>query len=558
MARANELSTAQNDTDGLTPRQRQILQLLSEGKVNKEIAQELQIGVGTVKQHVVALFKRLHVSNRAMAVARSKQQAPRSVFTSQPQDTILQRRPCLILCIELPPAHARLRQLHGHLAGCAYQYDALLLARKGHVLEMVFGLSRISENEAIKILALLQTLYPLAGSLRAVLSAGLLCASMYSQGGWSGEAIAGASLGRARELLRQTKPEQLLIASPCCQLLEALGMIDPQTLSQHSQADGHACFELDGLHMLYWRGERPACARAGREQEWAMLSQALERMFAPRKAAQPCPLLLLSGETGMGKSMLCRELANLALARQLPLMFLRVVADVDGVFLHDVICGVSADCAKLEQIWRGHGLCIIDDLHLLPPAQQIELIHTVQQRASLLLLSARRFVPALGTLAPVQADLRLQHLPPAAIQDLISTVWRQEAGQHTLGRQQLQQLCELAGGVPLFALELARHCKRRGVQSGPERRNTPGLTLALIVCARLDELQLDCRLLQMAACNPGITRNAWLQAGGAESALQLAIASGVLRGSGSGAEMRLQIAHPMVEMVLAWLAEGCL
>ena len=53
----------------LTQRQRQILGLLRAGKVNKEIASELGIGIGTVKQHVVALFKRLNVRNRAMAAS---------------------------------------------------------------------------------------------------------------------------------------------------------------------------------------------------------------------------------------------------------------------------------------------------------------------------------------------------------------------------------------------------------------------------------------------------------------------------------------------------------
>lgn len=55
--------------DGLTPRQREIVSLIEQGRSNKEIASLLDIGVGTVKQHVAALFRRLNVASRAQAVA---------------------------------------------------------------------------------------------------------------------------------------------------------------------------------------------------------------------------------------------------------------------------------------------------------------------------------------------------------------------------------------------------------------------------------------------------------------------------------------------------------
>jgi DNA-binding CsgD family transcriptional regulator len=57
----------------LTPRQEQILSLLTEGKSNKEIAEELGIQQGTVKQHLFVLFRRLGVVNRAKAVIAASQ-----------------------------------------------------------------------------------------------------------------------------------------------------------------------------------------------------------------------------------------------------------------------------------------------------------------------------------------------------------------------------------------------------------------------------------------------------------------------------------------------------
>lgn len=51
----------------LTPRQRDVLTLLVEGKSNKAIARELDLGEGTVKVHMAALFRSLDVRTRTAA-----------------------------------------------------------------------------------------------------------------------------------------------------------------------------------------------------------------------------------------------------------------------------------------------------------------------------------------------------------------------------------------------------------------------------------------------------------------------------------------------------------
>lgn len=51
----------------LSPRQSRVLEMLVCGKSNKEIARELNLGAGTVKVHMAALFAKLGVANRAAA-----------------------------------------------------------------------------------------------------------------------------------------------------------------------------------------------------------------------------------------------------------------------------------------------------------------------------------------------------------------------------------------------------------------------------------------------------------------------------------------------------------
>ena len=57
----------------LSTRQRQLLELLIEGKSNKEISTDLQIEPGTVKQHLFVLFRKLGVNSRAKAVIAAAQ-----------------------------------------------------------------------------------------------------------------------------------------------------------------------------------------------------------------------------------------------------------------------------------------------------------------------------------------------------------------------------------------------------------------------------------------------------------------------------------------------------
>jgi DNA-binding NarL/FixJ family response regulator len=58
----------ESPVEALTPREREVLQLLSEGLANRRIAERLGIGERTVKFHVNAILGKLGVSTRTEAV----------------------------------------------------------------------------------------------------------------------------------------------------------------------------------------------------------------------------------------------------------------------------------------------------------------------------------------------------------------------------------------------------------------------------------------------------------------------------------------------------------
>jgi NarL family two-component system response regulator LiaR len=68
-------ATTQPSTLGkdLTPREWEVLALLVEGQSNAEIAEQLVIGLSTVKFHVSNILSKLHVTSRAEAVALALQ-----------------------------------------------------------------------------------------------------------------------------------------------------------------------------------------------------------------------------------------------------------------------------------------------------------------------------------------------------------------------------------------------------------------------------------------------------------------------------------------------------
>ena len=63
---------------GLTPREQDVLQLLSHGDYYKEIADSLGVSVHTVATHVQHIYEKLHVRSRARAIAKYSSPMTRS------------------------------------------------------------------------------------------------------------------------------------------------------------------------------------------------------------------------------------------------------------------------------------------------------------------------------------------------------------------------------------------------------------------------------------------------------------------------------------------------
>jgi DNA-binding NarL/FixJ family response regulator len=65
------------ETEGLSPREREVLELLAQGYFYKEITETLGLSISTVNTHVRHIYEKLHVHSRSQAVAKLADMPPR-------------------------------------------------------------------------------------------------------------------------------------------------------------------------------------------------------------------------------------------------------------------------------------------------------------------------------------------------------------------------------------------------------------------------------------------------------------------------------------------------
>jgi len=66
----HQAEPASSPTENLSPREREILNLLARGYTNKEIAERLQIAYETVCTHLRSIYNKLHVRSRSQAIVK--------------------------------------------------------------------------------------------------------------------------------------------------------------------------------------------------------------------------------------------------------------------------------------------------------------------------------------------------------------------------------------------------------------------------------------------------------------------------------------------------------
>lgn len=529
----------------LTPRQLQILKLLQAGKVNKEVARELDIGLGTVKQHIVALFKKLHVHNRAMAVSRGIEMLHgESHGPTLMVDGLLERRPCVVLSIVLPEDASQLavRLMYGTLAAFASANDAIFLARQGNAGDVIFGIQKVSEYDVVIALQSACAVYDdllaldagMAEKMRGCLTAGLAVASMKRFGGWTGEAIASAVIASARELLNDTLPGLLAFDAPVLDLIEAFGIGGQQTVSP--------ALPFQELKNLHWTGTRRAYPLVGRVAELTRLYAALIESGKGHGR-----LIHVEGEMGMGKSRLCEEISKHCHRQGGHMAFYRCLPEELGKVLYDT--GKGASCAVEDVVEALNArptytpeLVIVDDFHLLSAEQQALLSATAAAAVSdgKMVVFAGRRGGGWGGGDPNET-INLRRMSAKAVEVLVRGSMGKDAD--IASPDEVQDISSMASGVPLFAVELARHHDLKRL----------ALPLLVVVCARLDSLHLDRILLRTVVKNSAVASLEEIVEALGEDAESLrlqverAVACGVLAGGATGG---LSFTHPLLRRAI--------
>ena len=170
----------------LSARQQEILRLLSLGRSNKEIADQLGLATGTVKQHMYALFRKLGVSNRTMAVVRGTPGAGNATEkgVAQEDDVVAdisglndERRYArrLVTAVVIEPRAAQLqssshaarmdralRELGARIERIAHGFDASSERLPGGSVAVWFGQRVAHGDDAARAVAFVRALSPAA------------------------------------------------------------------------------------------------------------------------------------------------------------------------------------------------------------------------------------------------------------------------------------------------------------------------------------------------------------------------------------------------------------
>lgn len=463
----------------LTPRQQQILQLMQQGKVNKDIARELGISIGTVKQHLVSIFKKLDVKNRTMAVARLAGFKDQEGDQSFHGETLMAMRPCIVLSVKLNGRFTRtvLKFFHTCLSEKAFDCNALFISLEPGEGDLIFGLKRSSEQDMRMATLVASHLYEVMTDyvadeyqqtddsiIKGALVAGLVRVSQNRFGGWSGENVGSHVLAWGHELRDAAAPGCLFLDQPVKGVMQAFDLTMSNDLPEQVRFT-----ELVRLNA--WNSP-DASPLVGRDEELMIIRQLLDGQYR---------ILLLEGENGMGKSRLCREAGRCAEASHISLLYIRVLPTG---FL---------DCADYRHFdhWkdveslvreRSVQLMIVEDAHHFSVEGKADITAFINRLTMpvQVLVSGRQ--PLDFSLdCSVELHVKRLHLQRLSESDLVVFFDQEDVSRDVLER------CR---GIPLFARELSLG-----------KANTISLAMLITVASRIDKFKVDWKLLYCVAAH---------------------------------------------------------
>ena len=316
-----------SEEEVLSARQREILTLLTQGKANKEIAYELGIGIGTVKQHLVALYKKMGVTNRAMAVSKgisSHDALPANVGADTGKELYLERRSAVVLSIQVAPVAGLIDEDSALMARrimsqCATEADALFLGSPDARGDVIFGLERTRRYDCLRATRLAHTVkheieskLGASFNVRCGMSCGYVLKGISDDESWTGEVIAIDVISEARQSIPKANESAMGVAPSALAALKSLGMCldnnDDPVIPLNASFRWCFCETMNEITLF------------GRETELKVLSRALSSL----EQNAPKTICIESGP-GMGRTALVRAYANDCKARGVSIQFFKAL-----------------------------------------------------------------------------------------------------------------------------------------------------------------------------------------------------------------------------------------
>lgn len=500
-----QISESGAQEEVLSARQREILTLLTQGKANKEIAYELGIGIGTVKQHLVALYKKMGVTNRAMAV--SKGISSHDTFVANTardigKELYLERRSAVVLSIHVAPKSGLIDEDSALIARrvmsqCATETDALFLGSPDARGDVIFGLERTRRYDCLRATRLAHTVkHEIESKLgpsfkvRCGMSCGYVLKGISDDESWTGEVIAIDVISEARQNIPKAKESAMGVAPSALVALQSLGMC--------LDNDAKPVIPLNGSFRWCYCETLNEITLFGRETEMKMLAQA----FARLDQNTPKTICIESGP-GMGRTALVRAYANDCKARGISVRFFkalmpnsRPMGKSRGLIepMDEPKKPMAAKAFVQSLSRQKECVIVVEDCHALSLGD-FELLATpstslAAKRVLLILTYSGRLNPEIKNIDGVEI-IRMGRLDDQSVSALAA---------HQVGKKKrlLNWVIDKSNGVPGFITSLASAGMRLSENADYERMPVP-YDLFSMIEERIDALGVRRGLLFAAA-----------------------------------------------------------